>query len=369
MSNLANMKKKIGQRIIIGFEGTEVPHELVRLDEEWGFGGYILFKRNLKTPEQIFKLNESLLSMGKGVPPFIGIDQEGGSVARLPEPYTQFTDMASVGQHGTVSMAYEVGAIIGREMSASGFNLNFAPVLDINSNPNSPVIGKRAISSDPAQVAHLARAIIQGLHDNGVVACGKHFPGHGDTTDDSHVKLPICRRTEDQLLKNELIPYRTLIDDDQLDMVMMAHVMYPHLDREYPASLSSNIMQGFLRAELGFRGVSISDDLEMKAITNHRSMAEATHLAFEAGLDIFLVCHNLDQQMEVLETLMKLSENPSIPKPVWDQPLRRIFEIKQKHLRKIRHIDKTHALELIGTREHMRISRRLRDEMSKSKKK
>jgi beta-N-acetylhexosaminidase len=366
MSALSKLKQKIGQRLIIGFEGTQVPPEVVQLDEEWGLGGFILFKRNLQEVEQIFDLNESLQNLGQGIP-FIGIDQEGGKVSRLPEPFTQFPNMSCVGQHGTVSMAYEVGAIIGRELSVAGFNLNFAPVLDVNTNPNSPVIGNRAISSDPVQVAHLGKAIAQGLHDNSVVACGKHFPGHGDTNDDSHVKLPICRKSESDLMKTEMLPYRHLIQEEEvLDMVMMAHVVYTHLDKKLPASLSPTVIQSFLRAEIGFRGITISDDLEMKAITSHRSMEEATHLAFEAGLDCFLVCHSLDKQVEVLETLLKIAENGT-PKGLWDNPMQRILNVKRKHCRFERHIDRTHALELIGAREHTRISRRLRDELVKSK--
>ena len=368
MTNTSKLKQKIGQRIIVGFDGTTVPNEIVRLDEEWGLGGFILFKRNLEEIDQIFSLNESLQNLGRGIPPFIGIDQEGGRVSRLPDPFTQFPDMACVGQHGTVSMAYEVGAIIGREMSGAGFNLNFAPVLDINLNPSSPVIGNRAISNDPHQVASLGKAIAQGLHDNSIVACGKHFPGHGDTSEDSHFKLPICKRTESELINNELIPYRKLIEDDgALDMVMLAHVIYTHLDKEHPASLSPTIIQDFLRAEVGFRGVTISDDLEMKAITNHHSPEEATHLAFEAGLDLFLVCHSLDYQVTVLETLIKIAESGAVPKAVFDNPLHRVIEVKRNHFKFSRQIDRVHALELIGAREHLRISRRLRDELVKSR--
>ena len=192
MADLRQLKRRIGQRVLIGFEGTRVPQEVIRLDEEWGLGGYILFKRNLQGIEQIMDLTEELWSLGQGTPPFIGIDQEGGSVHRLPEPFTVFPDMSQMGMVASVSVAYEAGAVVGRELTATGLNLNFAPVLDINTNPDNPIIGRRSISGKPQQVTSLARAVIRGLHDNSITAVGKHFPGHGDTTTDSHLELPVC---------------------------------------------------------------------------------------------------------------------------------------------------------------------------------
>ena len=366
MSNTSQLKQKIGQRLIVGFHGETVPQELIRLDEEWGFGGFILFKRNITELEQLFSLNESLLALGRGVMPFVGVDQEGGRVARLTEPFTPFPDMACVGQHGTVSMAYEVGAILGRELSVAGFDLNFAPVLDVNTNPQNPIIGTRAISSSPEVVATLGRSLIQGLHDNSVVACGKHFPGHGDTREDSHVTLPVCDRTEEELLSVEMLPYRRLVDDSaRLDMVMLSHVLYPALDPKLPASLSQRVIQDFLRSEVGFRGATISDDLEMAAIADNYSMEEVTHLGLEAGLDLFLVCHSLERQVEVLETLMKVAESGALPKSSWDIPLQRIVQVKRNHFRARKTVNRAHARELIGAREHLRISRRLRDELNK----
>lgn len=367
MSNLTKLKQKIGQRIIIGFEGETLPKEVARLDEEWGIGGYILFKRNLVEIEQIFSLNESIMRLGKGIPPFISIDQEGGRVTRLPDPFTIFPEMVCVGHHGTVSMAYEVGAIVGRELSVAGFNLNFAPVLDLNTNPNNPIIGDRAMSDNPEVVATLGRSLIQGLQDNNVVACGKHFPGHGDTDADTHLGRVECPHDRDVLFARELLPYRKLAEEQVLNMVMMSHVHYPEIDPKLPASLSPKITQGMLRTETGFRGVCISDDLEMQAISDHYSVEEMTHLAFEAGLDIYLMCHTLEKQVEVLETLMKIAEDPRIPKMMWDAPLRRILETKQQIFNHENHVDRAHALELIGAREHIRISRRLREDLNKKR--
>jgi beta-N-acetylhexosaminidase len=260
-------------------------------------------------------------------------------------------------------MAYEVGAIVGRELNVSGFNLNFAPVLDLNTNPNNPIIGDRAISDQPEVVATLGRSLIQGLHDNHVVACGKHFPGHGDTDLDTHLGRVECHHDREALIAGDIYPYRRLAEDDILHMVMLSHVHYPKIDPKYPASLSAEVIQGLLRAEVGFRGVCVSDDLEMKAISDHYSVEEMTHLAFEAGLDIFLMCHTLEKQVEVLETLIKISE--TAPKTVWDSPLRRILTVKQRYFNRDNYIDRAHAMELIGAREHVRISRRLREDLNK----
>ncbi|MBU0554062.1 beta-N-acetylhexosaminidase [Myxococcota bacterium] len=362
MADLRNLKRRIGQRIILGFEGTRVPTEIARLDEEWGIGGYILFSRNLEDLDQVMALNEELWSMGQGIPPFIGIDQEGGLVHRLPLPFTVFPDMGHMGKTSSVSVAYEVGAVMGRELTASGFNLNFAPVLDLNSNPDNPIIGRRAISADPQRVTSLARAIVRGLHDNAIIACGKHFPGHGHTSEDSHKTLPSCDFELSRMRNRELMPYQKLINSGpHLDMVMTAHVNYPKIDPENPATLSRIILQDLLRLEMGFKGLIVTDDLEMKAISERTSIEDATQRGLEAGVDLFMVCHSLDKQVAVLETLLEAAEAGDYPKHLWERNYTRVREIKARHFRVIRAIDRAHARELVGNREHQRISRRLRD--------
>lgn len=362
MSNLKQLKKFIGQRVIFGFDGPRITPELVRLDEEWGLGGYILFKRNLEEFEQLMNLTEDLWALGQGTPPFIAVDQEGGVVSRVPEPFTKFPDMIQMGQVSSVSVAYEVGAVLGRELTATGFNLNFAPVLDLNINPDNPIIGRRAISDDPHKVANLAKAIIRGLHDNSIIACGKHFPGHGDTTQDSHEELAKSKLTLETMRERELIPYRELIQNPpHLDMVMSAHVVYPSVDPDNPATLSRSFLMELLRYELGFKGLAVSDDLEMKAITENMSMEEATIRGLEAGLDVFLVCHTLEEQVTVLETLLKQAESNNFPKHVWERNHRRVRDLKARHFRVMRSVDRGHARELVGNREHQRIARRLRE--------
>lgn len=363
MAELDQLKRRIGQRVIVGFEGTRIPPELARLDEEWGLGGFILFNRNLKSFEQVMDLTEELWSKGQGTPPFIGIDQEGGSVHRLPTPFTVFPDMAHMGQASSVSVAYEVGAVIGRELTAAGFNLNFAPVLDLSTNPDNPVIGRRAISDDPDKVSSLARAIIRGLHDNSIVACGKHFPGHGDTATDSHETLPTCDLDIERLREKELAPYRELIQNPpHLDMVMTAHVDYTAADPDHPlATVSRYLLQDVLRLELGFKGLVVTDDLEMKAVTDSLGIEETTRRALSAGVDLFLVCKSLDEQVKVLEALLDEAEQGRYPKHLWERGFRRIRDVKARHFRVLRSVDRQHARELVGNREHLRIARRLKD--------
>ncbi len=362
MAEISQLKRRIGQRVIFGFPGTRIPPELARLDEEWGLGGYILFKRNFEGFEQLMDLTEELWQLGQGTPPFISLDHEGGAVHRLPEPFTVFPDMAHMGQVSSVSVAYEVGAVIGRELTASGFNLNFAPVLDINTHPDNPVIGRRAISADPNKVAQLAKAIVRGLHDNAIIACGKHFPGHGDTREDSHLTLPVCDLDLDRLKSTELVPYRELIQQSNLlDMVMTAHVRYPKVDPQHMATTSRIIIQELLRLELGYKGLVVTDDLEMKAITDTLGVEGATRLALEAGVDLFMVCHSVDAQVKVLETLLDAAETGRFPKHLWERGYKRVRDVKARHFRVLRTVDRVHARELVGNREHQRIARRLKD--------
>ena len=179
---------------MIGLEGEELTPEETRFLRDYPFGGFILFTHNLKEPKQILSLCRSLWKTARETPPFIAIDQEGGRVHHLPAPFTHFPPAAILGQTGSSDLAYRFGLVTAHELSAVGINLNFAPVLDVHSNPNNPVIGDRALSSDPRQVAVLGWAIVEGLRDGGVIPCGKHFPGHGDTAQDSHLELPVMSK-------------------------------------------------------------------------------------------------------------------------------------------------------------------------------
>jgi beta-N-acetylhexosaminidase len=362
MADLRTLKRRIGQRMIFGFQGTRVPNDLIRLDEEWGLGGVVLNKKNLKNFDQSMDLTEQLWSLGGGIPPFIAVDQEGGAVHRLPKPFTTFPDMAQLGLVDSVSLAYEVGAVIGRELTAAGFNLDLAPVLDVNTRSDNALISRRALSSDPKRVADLGRAIVRGLHDNAVVACGKHFPGLGDATVDTHEALPVLDHTPERLRQIELLPFiQNLNQAPNLDLLMTGHVKYTKLDPQYPATLSRTILQDILRLELGYKGLLLCDDLEQKAITDNFPFEDAVMLALEAGIDVFMICGDRDRQVLAMETLLREAERGNYPKHLWERTYTRIRDIKARHFRVLRSIDRVHAREVVGNREHQRIARRLRD--------
>ncbi|MBV72181.1 MAG: hypothetical protein CMH52_12710 [Myxococcales bacterium] len=362
MAALDHLKKCIGQRIIVGFEGNKVPSELLRLDEEWGIGGYWLRKENYSDFEQLMNLNEDLWTRGQGTPPFIGISQEGGLVHEVPEPFTVFPEMAHMGQVSSVSVAYEVGAVIGRELTATGFNLNFAPMLDLNVNTENPTIGRRAISPDPNKVSNLARAVIRGLHDNSIIACGKYFPGFGDTYYESDNKLPACNSSLEQLKELDVMPYRALIQNPpHLDMVMSGHVMYPKIDAENPATYSRAILHDLLRLEIGFKGLVVTDDLSDPLLKKTVGLETAVERCFESGVDLMKISGTLDEQVQVLEQILRIVENGNYPHHMLERSFRRVRDIKARHFRVLRTIDRQHARELVGNREHFRIARRLRD--------
>ena len=362
MAALDHVKKCIGQRVIFGFEGTKIPPELIRLDEEWGIGGYILRNQNFADFEQLMNLNEDLWTRGQGTPPFIGVRQEGGQIHEVPEPFTTFPDMAHMGQVSSVSVAYEVGAVIGRELTATGFNLNFAPVLDLNLNSDNPTIGRRAISPDPEKVSTLARAVIRGLHDNAIIACGKYFPGFGNTLAKSDNVLPVSNVSLDDLGNADIVPYRALIQNPpHLDMVMPGHVIYSNIDSENPATYSRALIYDLLRLELGFKGLVVTDDLADPVMMSTVGLEQAVTNCFDAGVDLMMITGSVEEQVKVLETMVKIVETQNYPQHMLERSYRRVRDIKARHFRVLRTIDRNNARELVGNREHFRIARRLRD--------
>jgi beta-N-acetylhexosaminidase len=259
--------------------------------EQLHAGAVILFRRNAGTPAQVAALTAQLHALPSR--PLVAIDHEGGRVMRLGPPFTQFPAAAAIGQTGDARVAYRVGRAMALELASVGIDMSFAPVLDVHSNPANPIIGDRAYGSDPALVSEMGIAMMQGLLDGGVVPCGKHFPGHGDTARDSHVELPVVRRTREELQGTELAPFRAAIAA-AIPMLMTAHVLYPALDPDHPATVSRAILTDLLRTRLGFAGVIASDDLDMRAIADHQSIGDAAVATLRAGADALLVCQDLN---------------------------------------------------------------------------
>lgn len=314
--------------IVSGFQGTRLNDQTEKLIAEQGIGGLILFERNYENPPQLKKLIQDLQSVAlrnpEATPLFISVDQEGGRVARLSEPFTQFPPMCCLGQAGSEELAYRFGLAMGKEMRAVGINMDYAPVLDVHSNPDNPIIGKRAIGSDPEVVARLGCKVIQGFRDAGVFAVGKHFPGHGDTSQDSHLTLPRVERSQKSLEEIELAPFARAFAEG-LDVIMTAHVVYPAWDSKSAATFSPFIMKDLLRTKMRFEGLVMSDDLEMQAVT--QKPEELPVLGINAGVDLFLICHDLAKVEMLQEAMIRETEAGKIS---LDISFNRIMKAKQK---------------------------------------
>jgi beta-N-acetylhexosaminidase len=328
------LRRQIGQLLFAGFEGQQVPVELRSLAREFGLGGVVLFARNLGEPEQVAELSydAARLLPQLPLPVWVSVDQEGGRVARLKAPFTEWPAMATLGRSGDVRLAERFARALASELSAVGITLDYAPVLDIHTNPKNPVIGDRALSEKSDEVARLGAAIVMALQAEGVAACGKHFPGHGDTQADSHLELPLVEHPLERLRGVELVPFRAAIAAGVATM-MTAHVFMPALDPERPATLSRRIVFDLLRDELNFEGVILSDDLEMKAIALTYTVPSAAVLAIGAGCDGILICSgDHGTQSAALEALIYAVESGDLPFARVDDALARHRRAKERFL-------------------------------------
>ncbi|MGE0043458.1 MAG: beta-N-acetylhexosaminidase [Vicinamibacterales bacterium] len=325
-------RREIGQLLIGSFAGTTLPVELGALAREFDLGGVILFARNVEAPEQVVELAWASEQLGQAAPAWVSVDQEGGRVARLKAPFTEWPPMAVLGRAGSDDLAARFARGLAAELRAVGITLDYAPVLDVHTNPANPVIGDRALSDRAADVARLGAVIVRELQQAGVAACGKHFPGHGDTATDSHLELPTVDHPPDRLRAVEFEPFRAAAAA-RCAFVMTAHVLVPALDGTRPATLSRTIVQGLLREELGFEGAILSDDLEMKAVSAQWSVPEAAVEAIAAGCDGVLVCSgDMDRQAAVLEALVRAAEARTIPPARLADALQRMRRAKERFL-------------------------------------
>ncbi len=327
-------EQKIGQLLMLGFSGTRPSSYIKRLISEYGLGGVVLFGCNIDQPLQVARLcgelQELALDSPSAIPLFIAIDQEGGRVVRLKDGFTPLPTMASLGATGSVQLAYSLGELIGRELGWLGINMDLAPVLDVNSQLKNPVIGDRAFGDDPALVARLGGAIRNGLNQAGVLAVGKHFPGHGDTMLDSHLGLPLVIQPRQGLDQRELVPFKAAIADD-FEALMPAHVLYTALDGEYPATLSNKILTKLLRQELGFKGLVLSDDMLMRAMDQDRLPHLAVR-AVQAGIDMLLFGREDAPIAQVIEALLQAVTQETISQARLDQAIGTTIQLKNKWL-------------------------------------
>ena len=341
---------------MVGFLGTSVSPDVASFIKEYKPGGVILFSRNLESVEQIVDLTNSLQACSPHSPLLISIDQEGGRVSRLPKGFTIFPACELIGRCNSTELAYAAAATIAKELRAVGVNMNMAPVLDVNSNPDNPVIGDRAFGTTPEVVWKLGLATAAGLQDNKVVACGKHFPGHGDTSVDSHKELPVVEATRERLEAIEFPPFRRAVAQGIASM-MTAHVLYRTLDPELPATLSSAIITKFLRQELQYDGVILTDDLEMHAIIDHYGIEDAAVRAMLAGSDVLLICKDRDREIAAFKAVEKAIEAGTIPPERVDLSVARITRLKDRFVTPFKPVVVSEAKLVAGCRTHQALLR------------
>jgi beta-N-acetylhexosaminidase len=328
----SSLRRDIGQLLIGSLPGMTITPEMRSLAREFSLGGVTFFARNIEAAEQVAELSVDLQSLASELPLWVSVDQEGGRVARLKKPFTEWPPMAVLGRSGNEALATRFAAALAAELKAVGITLDYAPVLDIHTNPKNPVIGDRALGEDAETVARLGAAVVRGLQENGVAACGKHFPGHGDTSVDSHLELPLVEHPPDRIRRVECVPFREAIRAG-VAFIMTAHVLVPSLDDERPATLSPRIVQAILRDELGFEGVILSDDLEMKAIAASYSVPEAAVQAVAAGCDGLLICSgDFEAQASTLEALVHAVEDGRVPYKRLEDAQKRLRRAKERFL-------------------------------------
>jgi beta-N-acetylhexosaminidase len=361
-----SLAEKVGQLFMVGFEGTEVTPELMAWVATYGWGGVIVFGRNVESPSQLLALTQGLqasMDTPSYLPLLIAVDQEGGRVARLKPPFTAFPSAAQVGAIGSEALAYEVGRSLASELRAVGINMNMAPVLDVLSNPANTVISDRAFGADPHGVARLGTACMRGMHAAGVLAVGKHFPGHGDTWLDSHVALPMSKRTIVELCSCELLPFQEAMAAG-IEALMTAHVVYTAWDPDHPATLSWPILRGILRTQMGFSGVIMSDDLGMAAVLQTGPWEEVPLQALRAGVDLLLICHHRQRQEQAYTRILSAVQCGELPETVVDRAVSRVEALKSR-LHSLRQLAATPtSLTCIGSAVHQALAASIREQFA-----
>jgi len=346
-TTLAERKRRAAQRLILGFEGASPCAEFRAFVKDAPPAGFILFARNIEEAAQVRELNRELTALlPDHSPPLLSVDQEGGRVLRIKD--TPWPPMRWLGNIDNVDTTRHTAKSMALELRAMGFNLDWAPCADVDSNPDNPVIGDRSFSRDPEVVARHVQAFLDGLHDAGLMGSVKHFPGHGDTNLDSHHDLPVVDRDVGDLDRLELAPFRAAVAYG-VEIVMSAHVMFPALDETVPATMSAPILRGWLRERLGYPGVLVSDDMEMGAVRGRFPLIQQLDMATRATMDLFLMCKSLDLQVEAWETLIRLSEQDPVHDDLAVDSMNRLRHLRETHLSDV---SIAPELSVVGSRAH-----------------
>ncbi len=327
------LEKKIGQMMIFAFPGKQITPAVSNMIEKYNPGGLILFGYNIGNKNQLVKMIDDLQSVSlkeSGTPLFISVDQEGGRVKRIQDGVTQFPGNMAAGVAGDEDLVYDWARILGLQLRSLGVNMNLAPSVDVNNNPANPVINTRSFGPDPESVSCLGRAYIEGIQKSRCIASAKHFPGHGDTSRDSHLVLPVVRYGMDRLEKVELVPFNEAIDA-RVDTVMSAHIAFPELSGNDPATLSPFFLTELLRKKMKFDGVVLTDDLEMKAVSGGMDAGEGAVRSVLAGVDIVLISSYGKNIPLIKNALLKAVKSGRIKESRINQSVRRILELKLRY--------------------------------------
>jgi beta-N-acetylhexosaminidase len=332
MTPIGELERLAGKLLVVGFEGVEAPPTLLERIARGVVSGVVLFSRNVESLEQVTALTDRLARAAPAEAPLIvAVDQEGGRVQRLREPrvpLAQLPAARAVAARQSTKLTREVGHAVGQDLFLLGFNLDFAPVLDVVTSDENSIIGDRSFGPEPESVARHALSFARGLRESGVLPCGKHFPGHGGPVGDSHKTLPRDPRSRPEIEALDLVPFSAAAER-RVPMLMSAHVVFPAFDDRAPATLSRSLSTDLLRGVLGFEGVLISDDMEMDAIALHHDPGEAALEAVRAGVDQVLFCHREDRQASALEALARAAGSSARDRERLEEAGRRVDELRQ----------------------------------------
>jgi beta-N-acetylhexosaminidase len=356
------LEEKVGQMIVAGFPAKEYDEHLDELIKN-KIGNVILFLRNVGDKNALAELNNKIQKsmIDKiGIPAFTTIDQEGGMVTRIYEGATFLPGNMALSAAGEGEALFRAAEILGEELRALGVNFNLAPVLDVNNNPNNPVIGVRSYSDNPEVVAELGVGAIKGLQSKGVVATAKHFPGHGDTDTDSHLALPAVSHSIERLEKVELYPFKKAIENG-VDAIMSAHVLFPAIESEkLPGTLSHKVLTGLLREKMDFKGLIMTDCMEMKAIADYYGTTKAAVMAVKAGADLICISHHLDLQLGSFNEIKEAVLSGEIAESRIDESVLRILSIKEKYnLFDSPYADMEKVKNIVGSKEHLQFAKEM----------
>lgn len=329
-----SVEEKVAQMFIIDFPGYEINDGTLRHFRNIPWGGVILFVKNIKSRKQTEKLNQSLMKLNDKIPLIISLDQEGGIVNRADFPGMNLSpgNMA-LGAGGDIGMVEKMYRINGQEIREIGFHMDYAPVADVNSNPDNPLIGVRSFGEDPIRVGEMTSSAVRGMQSAGLGACAKHFPGHGDTVLDSHLDLPRIDASMERIEKVELHPFKKAVDAG-VEAIMTAHIIFGAFDagNPVPATLSKKILTGLLRKKMGFNGLIVTDSMRMKAIADHYSPGESAVMTVKAGTDIILMLGHFESQVEGYDAVLESVRKGEIGEERIDESVKRILDFKKRYI-------------------------------------